>query len=118
MTKIIFPATVFYVVLILLLAIFGIADPESDTIQFPTLPETPTVDEILDSIPIIGAIAGFFLLMAKFLVFSLLVVGFMLRMISFTLVDVIPTWLNIIIFLPLIIVVIYEIVGRQIRGSS
>lgn len=119
MTNIIYPVTVFYVILIVLLTTAGININGGDIIEFPSFPTIPNQEDILDSLGIFGSIAGVFILIVEFLGFILLIFGFMFKLVAFSLTDILPTWLNIILFLPLTIIIAYEVTARFLGlGSS
>ena len=110
MSNIIFPATVFYTTVIVLMTLLGATLGDgSEIIEFPSVPSNPT----LEGIPILG----FFVLLIEYLAFFVLVIGFLFKMVGFTLFDFIPWWLNTIIFLPLVVTILYETIARLIRGS-
>ncbi len=112
MSNIIYPAVVFYVVLITLAGLVGAIEAD---ISFPEFPEVP--EDILGDIPIISALAGVIIFIVSFGTFIALILNSLFQLITFTFTTVMPIWLSTILFLPLVITVAYETIARLVRGS-
>ena len=114
-SQFVFTAMVFYITLIVILtglgATFGGAE---NIIEFPTLPDIPNP---ADEIPVVGAIFGFFVLVLIFVAWIALIISFLFQLIAFTFVDFVGFPLNVIIFLPITMFMIWEVI-KLIRGTS
>ena len=118
MVQFIYTITVFYVtILVLLVALGASIGADEQLIEFPVFPELPGAQDVIDRLGLLGVIAGFFILILEFIGFVFLIIGFLFEIVQFTLVDFLPVWLNTLIFLPLIILIVYEVIARQVRGS-
>jgi len=112
--------TSFYIVLIVLLTLAGISiqSDAEDIIEFPSFPTIPSQQSFVTKLGGFGTLLTIPLLVAEFLIFVLLIIGFLIQMISFNLLGVLPWWLNTILFLPLIITIFFEFITKVIRGSG
>ncbi len=115
-SRFVFTTAVFYVTLLVMLtglgATFGGAE---DILEFPTLPDIPNPAEDVFGL---SFIFGFFILLILFVAWIGLSLTFLFQIVAFTFTDFIGFPLNVIIFLPLTIFMIYEVVGRMVRGSG
>ena len=113
MTNIVFPVIVFYTVLILLLTSAGfVVGVDTTLIEFPIFPVVPGQTNFLESVGLFGTILVIPLLIVEFVVFVLLILTFIFKLIGFTLINFLPAWLNTLLFLPLILTIVYEVIAR------
>lgn len=105
MSRFVYSVIAFYVVTITILVLLNV-NIDNSIVEIPEKPEIPGVSRI--------PLFGFLIETAAFIV---LLFGFILSLIFVTFTELIPLWLNSIIFIPIIIFMIYEIVARLIRGS-
>lgn len=107
MSNIVFPATIFYVFLLVFGSLAGITQAED--ISFPEFPGLPDED--------VGLLFGIISFILSFAAFIGLILATFFKLITFTFTGILPLWLSTIIFLPLVIVLTYEIIARMVRGS-
>lgn len=112
-SKLIFGFIVYYVVLIGLLGLFSISNPDVTPITVPSWPDIPVSIDI----PIAAELLAILLFFIEFIGFILLVLGFFFNVMKFSLVGLLPSWMNIMIFAPPVAYLGYEI-AKYIRGSS
>lgn len=111
MTETLFYIVVFYTTLITGLVIFGASvGIETGNVPILSYPDF----SIGSSIPLIGSTINF---VSEFVVYIVQIVAFLFMVMKFTLTDLYPTWINIIIFAPLVFYGGYEVVARIGRGS-
>lgn len=111
MTQVIYSSLIFYISFIVMLGLLGVStESQTNLVEFPPFPDIPNISE---TNPI------FFLasLVINFVLWIGLIIAFLFNLITFGGFGLLPLWLSTILFLPLTVIIIYEVVARQIRGS-
>lgn len=111
--RLVFTIMAFYIMLIFVLTTLGVGlSGAEDLLEFPDFPEIPNP---IEGVPVLQQVLGFFLLFLDFAIWVGLILGYLFTMIQFTFVQFVGTTLSTIIFLPLALILIYEL-ANFVRG--
>ena len=114
--KILLGILVFYISIIILASMFGIATiDETNTITFPDTTNLKYAMTVFN-MGGLSAILGVFGIIGEALILGFAIIVFIISIIGFTFINYIPWYLNTIIFLPLVLIVLYMVV-KVLRGT-
>lgn len=109
MVEFFYKVILFYTVVAVLLSLAGLQSG-SNIDEIPSYPEV----SIIKDIPLVGTILN---MISMFVPYIILIMYFIVKMSVFT-IDLLPSWLNVILFTPLGLALVYEVTTRLGRGSG